>query len=288
MFLNSSFILLNLLRSVLLAQMEIRNLEAQAPFTTADGSIIRSILDRSNAPVQNQSLAEATLAAGQSTQRHHHKQTEEIYFILDGRGEIEVDGDRREVGPGDAILCRPAPLTSFGLRRHCAFSAPARRPIRTRTPISSSAFLRKPTTQSFEPARPPPPSCSHIVSFPNPARKARQCQPRKNSPLPPPPPPPLLPPISPLQMFWQPPPPSWGRHHIPHRFGMGERRAARRNALAPQHSPGNGSKHSVGQAAYCLCHNRTSPVFRLLELVIEVDPALTRVLDSALAADGMR
>ena len=44
--------------------MEIRNLEAQAPFTTADGSIIRSILDRSNAPgVQNQSLAEATLAA---------------------------------------------------------------------------------------------------------------------------------------------------------------------------------------------------------------------------------
>ena len=87
--------------------MDIRNLEAQAPFTTADGSIIRSILDRSNAPVQNQSLAEATLAAGQSTQRHHHKQTEEIYFILDGRGEIEVDGDRREVGPGDAILLPP-------------------------------------------------------------------------------------------------------------------------------------------------------------------------------------
>ena len=87
--------------------MEIRNLEAQAPFTTADGSTIRSILDRSNAPVENQSLAEATLAARQSTQRHHHKQTEEIYFILDGRGEIEVDGDRREVGPGDAILLPP-------------------------------------------------------------------------------------------------------------------------------------------------------------------------------------
>ncbi len=87
--------------------MEIRNLEAQTPFTTADGSTIRSILDRSNAPVQNQSLAEAALAAGRSTERHHHKLTEEIYFILEGRAEMEVDGETREVGPGDAILIPP-------------------------------------------------------------------------------------------------------------------------------------------------------------------------------------
>lgn len=87
--------------------MEIRNLEAQTPFTTADGSTIRSILDRSNAPVQNQSLVEASLATGQATQRHHHKLSEEIYFILEGRGEMEVNGDRREVGPGDAILIPP-------------------------------------------------------------------------------------------------------------------------------------------------------------------------------------
>lgn len=31
------------------------------------------ILARANAPVQNQSLAEASLPAHQSTQRHHHK-----------------------------------------------------------------------------------------------------------------------------------------------------------------------------------------------------------------------
>jgi len=87
--------------------MEIRHLEAQCPFTTADGSTIRSILDRSNAPVQSQSLAEATLPAGQATQRHHHKLTEEIYFILEGQAEMEVDGERRSVGPGDAILIPP-------------------------------------------------------------------------------------------------------------------------------------------------------------------------------------
>ena len=44
--------------------MEIRQLSAQEPFITRDGSTIRSILDRANAPVEQQSLAEATLWRG--------------------------------------------------------------------------------------------------------------------------------------------------------------------------------------------------------------------------------
>ena len=84
--------------------MTVQNLSAQRPFVTKDGSTIRSILDRTNAPVQNQSLAEAQVAAGGRTELHYHKLTEEIYFILEGAGEIELDGERRMVGPGDAIL----------------------------------------------------------------------------------------------------------------------------------------------------------------------------------------
>jgi hypothetical protein len=42
--------------------MEIRNREEQKPFTTKDGSTIRSLLDLTNSPVKEQSLAEATLA----------------------------------------------------------------------------------------------------------------------------------------------------------------------------------------------------------------------------------
>lgn len=87
--------------------MEIRNLTEQTSFTTADGSTIRSILDRSNSRVQQQSLAEASLTPGQATQRHYHQRSEEIYFILDGRAEMEVDGESRQVGPGDAILLPP-------------------------------------------------------------------------------------------------------------------------------------------------------------------------------------
>jgi mannose-6-phosphate isomerase-like protein (cupin superfamily) len=84
--------------------MEIRNRDAQAPFITKDGSTIRSLLDRSNAPVTHQSLAEASLPAGGSTQRHHHKISEEFYYVLEGTGLMEIDGESREVGPGDAIL----------------------------------------------------------------------------------------------------------------------------------------------------------------------------------------
>jgi len=87
--------------------MIVKQLAEQRPFTTADGSIIRSILDRTNAPVDRQSLAEARLAPKASTERHYHRVSEEFYFILEGSGAMEIDGETRQVGPGDAILIPP-------------------------------------------------------------------------------------------------------------------------------------------------------------------------------------
>ena len=82
--------------------MTVQNLSAQASFITKDGSTIRSILDRTNAPVQNQSLAEARVPVGGRTERHYHKLAEELYFILEGAGEIELDGERRMELTGSA------------------------------------------------------------------------------------------------------------------------------------------------------------------------------------------
>lgn len=87
--------------------MIVKQLEEQEPFTTADGSTIRSLLDLSNAPVQNQSLAEARLPAGGATERHYHRVSEEFYYIVAGEGVMEIDGESRPVGPGDAILIAP-------------------------------------------------------------------------------------------------------------------------------------------------------------------------------------
>jgi mannose-6-phosphate isomerase-like protein (cupin superfamily) len=84
--------------------MILQNLADQPPFTTKDGSTIRSLLDRTNAPVEMQSLAEATIPAGGATQRHHHKVSEEFYFIVEGTGVMEIDSEHRDVRPGDAIL----------------------------------------------------------------------------------------------------------------------------------------------------------------------------------------
>jgi mannose-6-phosphate isomerase-like protein (cupin superfamily) len=87
--------------------MEIRSYERAEPFTTADGSTIRELLGLPTAPVQNQSLAEATLESGQATARHYHGESEEFYYLLDGSGEVEIDGERERVQSGDAILIPP-------------------------------------------------------------------------------------------------------------------------------------------------------------------------------------
>jgi mannose-6-phosphate isomerase-like protein (cupin superfamily) len=84
--------------------MIVQQLENQSPFTTKDGSTIRSILDRTNAPVEKQSLAEASMTPGQSTDRHYHKLCEEFYFLLEGTAQMDIDGETCVVGPGDAIL----------------------------------------------------------------------------------------------------------------------------------------------------------------------------------------
>ena len=87
--------------------MEVRNRDRAEAFATLDGSTIRVLLDAHLGGAREQSLAEATLAAGRATRRHYHARTEEIYAVLEGTGEMEVDGDRAEVGPGDAVLIPP-------------------------------------------------------------------------------------------------------------------------------------------------------------------------------------
>jgi mannose-6-phosphate isomerase-like protein (cupin superfamily) len=108
--------------------MTITHLSQQPPFVTKDGSTIRSILDRANAPVANQSLAEATVPQGCSTQRHYHKLSEEFYFILEGDGVMEIDGETRMVTSGDAILIPPHSwhqITASGTLRFLCCCAPA-------------------------------------------------------------------------------------------------------------------------------------------------------------------
>jgi mannose-6-phosphate isomerase-like protein (cupin superfamily) len=87
--------------------VEIRSLSDAEPFTTKDGSTIRELLGLPTAPVRNQSLAEATVAPGAWTARHYHRTSEELYFVVEGQGEVEVGGAVAAVSPGDAVLIAP-------------------------------------------------------------------------------------------------------------------------------------------------------------------------------------
>lgn len=100
------------------------------PFTTKDGSTIRELCGLPAGGTRNLSLAEAMLAPGQATERHYHAIAEEVYFVLAGAGEMEVDGARGDVTVDDAI---PIPagarhqITNTGdtpLRFLCACAPP--------------------------------------------------------------------------------------------------------------------------------------------------------------------
>lgn len=87
--------------------MDITNLNSVPAFTTKDGSEIRELLAHRNSVIRNQSLAEARLPVGGSTQEHFHPKAEEIYYITHGTGSIRIEGELRDVKPGDAIAIPP-------------------------------------------------------------------------------------------------------------------------------------------------------------------------------------
>ena len=112
--------------------MEVRSLGRAEPFVTKDGSTIRELLGLPTSTlVRNQSLAEATLEPGQATERHYHRESEEIYFLLDGGGSMEIDGETRDVGAGDAVLIPPGARHALragpdGARLLCCCAPPYR------------------------------------------------------------------------------------------------------------------------------------------------------------------
>lgn len=87
--------------------MDVKNLQEVTAFITKDGSEIRELLAHRNSAIRNQSLAEARLPVGASTQEHYHPKAEEIYYITHGTGRMRIESEVRDVKPGDAIAIPP-------------------------------------------------------------------------------------------------------------------------------------------------------------------------------------
>jgi mannose-6-phosphate isomerase-like protein (cupin superfamily) len=87
--------------------VDVTNLENVPSFITKDGSEIRELLAHRNSVIRNQSLAEARVQPGGSTQEHYHRVTEEVYYITHGAGRMMIEGEWREVKVGDAVAIPP-------------------------------------------------------------------------------------------------------------------------------------------------------------------------------------
>jgi mannose-6-phosphate isomerase-like protein (cupin superfamily) len=70
---------------------------------TAHGSELRPLIDRTTSGITQCSLAEEILPPGTAVTPHHHRQIEEIYYIVSGQGLMTVGDEIREVEAGDAV-----------------------------------------------------------------------------------------------------------------------------------------------------------------------------------------
>ncbi len=80
------------------------------PYITQDDSEIRELMHPDVHGNQLQSLAEAIVRPGETTQRHLHEKSEELYFILQGTGEMQLGNDAFTVNKGDTICIPPGTI----------------------------------------------------------------------------------------------------------------------------------------------------------------------------------
>jgi mannose-6-phosphate isomerase-like protein (cupin superfamily) len=84
--------------------MIVLNRQRASIINTPHGSEIRPLIDRTTSNIERCSLAEEVLPVGAKVGRHHHLETEEIYYILRGTGRMTVGDETRTVEAGDAIF----------------------------------------------------------------------------------------------------------------------------------------------------------------------------------------
>jgi mannose-6-phosphate isomerase-like protein (cupin superfamily) len=84
------------------AKYQIASLSAIQPISCPCGQARRAFTDD---PDQIASLHIVDIS--EHTRTHYHKRLTEVYYILEGAGEMELDGQRHPVQAGDAILIKP-------------------------------------------------------------------------------------------------------------------------------------------------------------------------------------
>ena len=87
--------------------MFIRDLKGCEEFMSADEAILKELLHPDKADLKiGYSLAHVVVRPGKATLPHRLK-TSEVYYIIEGKGVIFIEGESSGVGPGMAIYIPP-------------------------------------------------------------------------------------------------------------------------------------------------------------------------------------
>jgi mannose-6-phosphate isomerase-like protein (cupin superfamily) len=87
--------------------MFVRNIEDREEIVAGDNTRLRELLNPLKDPLDlRYSLAVARVEPGGTTFLHRLR-TSEVYYILRGRGQMHIDGERRPVAEGDAVYIPP-------------------------------------------------------------------------------------------------------------------------------------------------------------------------------------
>lgn len=87
--------------------MIIKSLGGTVGFAAGDSSFLKELLHPDKEPLDiGYSLAHAVVKPGEKTLPHRLKSSE-VYYVLEGRGLMHVDGERAEVEAGQAVYIPP-------------------------------------------------------------------------------------------------------------------------------------------------------------------------------------
>ena len=96
--------------------MKITRIEENAEaIITESGERLYELLGAGEAlgNAKHQSLAVSVIPPGKHSAAHFHRDSSEILYILEGRGQLQVDGQSLEVKQGDTCLLEPGEVHSL-------------------------------------------------------------------------------------------------------------------------------------------------------------------------------
>ena len=80
----------------------VANMNAVSPVECPCGQARRAFLDD-----VDQLASLHVVESDGNAKLHYHKRMTEVYYVLEGQGQMQLDGDLVDIGPGSSILIKP-------------------------------------------------------------------------------------------------------------------------------------------------------------------------------------